>query len=146
MNKKLNMIPIHKELSKFNSNKTQMDFDATSLYPSAMWDENSLYPKIETGFAFKPNMNDVYLEAFNIKTFNQDGDESAILTIKYYNPPDLIFQHLPIKEKGKKIEVNRMRNGFIIDTLTSVDIEEIVKTGGKWLRFTKVLFIERILK
>ena len=30
MNKKLNMLPIHKELSKLNSNKTQMDYDATS--------------------------------------------------------------------------------------------------------------------
>ena len=131
VNKKLNMLSIHKELSKLNSNKTQMDFDATSLYPSAMWDENSVYPKIETGFAFKPHMNDVYVEAFNIQTFNEDGDESAILTIKYYNPPDLIFQHLPVKEKVKKIEVNRMRNGYIIDTLTSVDIQEIVKIGGK---------------
>ena len=124
------MLPFHKELSKLDSNKTQMDFDATSLYPSAMWDENSVYPKIETGFAFNPYMNDVYVETFNNQTFNEDGDESA-LTIKYYNPPDLIFQHLPVKEKVKKIEVNRMRNGYIIDTLTSVDIQEIVKIGGK---------------
>ena len=42
-----------------------MDFDATYLYPSAMWDGNSMYPKIETGFAFKPHMNHVYVEAFN---------------------------------------------------------------------------------
>ena len=108
-----------------------MDYDATSLYPSAMWDENSVYPKIETGFAFKPHMNDVYVKAFNNQSFNEDGDESAILTIKYYNPPDLIFQHLPLKEKVKKIEVNRMRNGYIVDTLTSVDICEIVKNCGK---------------
>ena len=107
-----------------------MGYDGNSLYPSAMWDENSVYPKIETGFAFKPHMNDVYLEAFNNQTFNGNGDESAILTIKYYNPPDLIFQHLPAKEKVQKIEVNRMRNGIIIDTLTSVDIQEIVKIGG----------------
>ena len=36
VNKKLNMLPIHKKLSKLDSNKTQMDYDATSLYPSAM--------------------------------------------------------------------------------------------------------------
>ena len=108
-----------------------MDFDATSLYPSAIWDEDSVYPKIETRFAFKPDMNDVYVEASNNETFNQNGNESAILTIKYYNPPDLIFQHLPVIEKVKKIEVNRMRNDYIIDTLTSVDIQEIVKIGGK---------------
>ena len=105
------MLPIHKELSKLNSNKTQMDFDATSLYPSAMWDKSSVYPKIETGFAFKPHLKKSYVKAFNNKNFSEDGDESAILTINYHNPPNLIFQHLPVKEKVKKIEVNRMRNG-----------------------------------
>ena len=131
MNKKLNMLLIHKKLSKLDLNQTQMDYDATSLYPSAMWDCNSVYPEIETGFCFKPDMNDVYVEAFNNQTFNEDGDESAILTIKNYIPPNLIFQHLPVKGKVKKIEVNRMPNGYIIDTLTSVDICEIVKIGGK---------------
>ena len=125
------MLSIHKELSKLDSNKTQMGYDAKSLYPSAMWDENSVYPKIETGFAFKPHMNDVYVKAFNDQTFNEDIDGSAILTIKYYNPPNLIFQHLPVKEKVEEVEVNRMRNGYIIDTLTSVGIQEIVKIGGK---------------
>ena len=59
-----------------------MYFDATSLYPSAMWDESSVYPKKETGFVFKTHMNNVYVEAFNNQTFNRDGDESAILGIK----------------------------------------------------------------
>ena len=79
-----------------------MDFDATSLYSSAMWDEGSAFPKKETGLVLKPDMNDVYVEAFNNKTFNQNGNEAAMLTIKYYNPPDLIFQNLPVKEKVKK--------------------------------------------
>ena len=119
-----------------------MVYDADSLYPSAIWDENSVYPKIESGFAFKPDMNNVYVEAFNNKTINQDGDESAILTIKYYNPPDLIFQHLPVKEKVEEIEVNRMRNGFIIDTLTSVDICEIAKIGGKVIEIYEFIYRE----
>ena len=38
---------------------------------------------------------------------------------------------MPIKEKEKKIEINRMRNGYNIDTLTSVDFQEVVKIGGK---------------
>ena len=131
ISKELNILPIHKKLQKLNRNDVMMDFDATSLYPSAMWDQNSVYPEIETGFAFKPHMNNVYVEAFNNQTFNQDGDESAILRIKHYNPRNLIFQHLPVKEKVENVEVNRMRNGSIIDTLTSVDICEIVKIGGK---------------
>ena len=131
INKELNKLPIHRKIQKLNLNDVMMDFDATSFYPSAMWDENSVYPKIETGFAFKPHMNNVYVEAFNNQTFNQDGDESAILRIKCYSPRNLIFQHLPVKEKVENIEVNRMRNGYIIDTLTSVDICENVKTGGR---------------
>ena len=127
INKELNKLPIHKKLQKLNHNGVMMDFDATSLYSSAMWDENSFYPKIETGFAFKPHMNKTYVDAFNNQTFNQDGDESAFSKIKYYNPPDLIFQHLPVKEKVKKIEVNRMRNGYNVDTLTSVVIVKLLK-------------------
>ena len=134
LTKNLTCYQFIKKLSKLNSNKTQMDYDSNSLYLSAMWEEKSVYFKIETGFVFKPDMNDVYVEAFNDQTCNQDGDERAILTIKYYNPPDLIFQYLPIKEKVKKIEVNRMRNGYIIDTLTSVDIQEMVKIGGKVIK------------
>ena len=88
-------------------------------------------------------MNDVYVEAFNNQTFNEDGDESAMLTIKYYNPPDLIFQHLPVKEKGEKIQVNRMRNVYIIDTLTSLDFQEIVKIGGKVIKiYERVIYRE----
>ena len=108
-----------------------MGYDGNILYPFAMWDQKSISPKIETGFVFKPHMKNVYVKTFNDQTFNEDGDESAILTIKYYNPPNLIFQHLPIKEKLKKIEDNRMRNAYITDTLTSVDIQEIVKIGEK---------------
>ena len=52
------MLPIHKQLSIINSNKTQLDFDATSLYLSAMWEEKTVYPEIESGFAFKSDMND----------------------------------------------------------------------------------------
>ena len=123
-----------------------MEFDATSLYPSAMWDENFVYTKIETGFSFKPHLNKTYVDAFNNQTFNQEGDESAILKMKYYNPPDLIFQHLPVKEKVKNLEVNRMRNGYIIDTLTSVDICEIVKIGGKVIEIYEGVFYRGIFK
>ena len=99
------MLPIYEDLFKLNSNKTQMDYDATSFYASALWDHNSVYPKTETGFAFKPYMNDVYVEAFNIQTYNQDGDESAKLTIKFYNTPDLTLKIYRLKKKLKKSEV-----------------------------------------
>ena len=73
-------------------------------------------------------MNDELVEKFTYQTFSQG---SAILKIKYYNPKNLIFQYIPVKERVKKMEINRLRNGYIIDTLTSVDNQEMVKIGGK---------------
>ena len=53
------------------------------------------------------------VEKFNNQTFTEGG---AFLKIKYYNPKNLIVQHIPIKERVKKMEINRMRNGYIEDT------------------------------
>ena len=128
INEKLSELRIHKLLKQIELIHLLWDFDAVSLYPSAMWDEKSIYPRIETGYAYTRDMNNELVEKFNNQTFTQG---SAILKIKYYNPKNLIVQHLPIKEKEKKLEINRMRNGYIIDTLTSVDIQEIVKIGGQ---------------
>ena len=104
------------------------DFDCTSLYASAMWDSKSIYPRIETRYAFTKDMNDALVEMFNNQKFTQG---SAFLKVKYYNPKNLIVQHLPVKEKVNKIEVKKIRIGYIIQTLTSVDIQEILKIGGK---------------
>ena len=73
-------------------------------------------------------MNNELVEKINNQTFTQG---SAILNIKYFNPKNLIVQHLPNKEQEKKIEINRMRNGYITPVLTSVDNQEIVKIGGR---------------
>ena len=91
-------------------------------------------------------MNDMFVNEFNIQTSDQDGNDSAILKMKYYNPPDLVFQHLPVKEIFEKIEVNRMRNGYIIDTLTSVEIFEKVIMGGKVFRIYEGVIFEKTLK
>ena len=127
-NEKLNELRLHEIIKRIELIHLLWDFDAVSLYLSATWDENSIYPRIETGYAYTRNMNDELVEMFYTGNFNQG---SAILKIKCYNPRDLIVQHLPVREREKKIEVNRMRNGYIIDHLTSVDIQEIVKIGEK---------------
>ena len=127
INIKLGEFPIHKLLQELILNDLLWDFDAVSLYPSAMSDPKSIYPRIETGYAFTPNMNGDLDEKFNNQTFTQG---SAILKIKYYIPKNLIVQRLPVKEREKKIEINRMRNGYVVDTLTSVDIRKFVEIGG----------------
>ena len=108
-----------------------------------MWDKNSIYPKKETGYAFEKHMNNELVEKFNNQTFHQ---ASAILKIKYYNPKNLIVQHLPVKEKEKKIEINRMRKGYITQVLTSVDIQEIVKIGSRVIEIYKGVIYREIFK
>ena len=123
INRKLGELPIDQFLKQLTLHGLLWDFDAVSLYPSAMSDENSIYPKTETGYACSPNMKDELVEKFKNQTFSQG---SAILKIKYYNPKNLIVQHLPVKRKVKNSEIYRQRTGYIVDVLTSADIQEIV--------------------
>ena len=81
-------------------------------------------------------MNESIYSLFNSGRWNE-LNRSDFLTVKHHNPHNLVFQRLPIKENVKNPnknnrfeEINRMRNGIIIDTLTSVDIVELVKYGG----------------
>ena len=73
-------------------------------------------------------MNNEIVEKFNNQTFTQG---SAFLKVKNYNPPDLLFQNLPIRETVTKQDVYRKTNGYIFDFLTTVDIQKIVYFCGK---------------
>ena len=73
-----------------------------------MWNENSIYPRMETVFAYTSDMNEKLVKNFNTGTFTK---RSAILKTKHFNPKNLIVQHLPVKEKEKKLEISRMRIG-----------------------------------
>ena len=88
-------------------------------------------------------MNDELVETFNTVIFTQG---SAILKVKFYHPKNLIVQHLPVEEKEKKTEINRMRNGYIIDHLTSVDVQEIVKIGGRLIEIYEGVIYREIFK
>ena len=93
-----------------------------------MWDENSFYSTIETGYALTNDLNHELIEKFNFQTFTGG---SAISKLKCFNPKALIVRHLLVKEKVEKVEINRTQNGYIIDTLTNVDNYGFVKIGGK---------------
>ena len=65
INERLTNLRLHKILKRIELIHLLWDFDAVSLYPSAMWDEKSIYPRIETGYAFTRDMNDELVEKFN---------------------------------------------------------------------------------
>ena len=64
-----------------------------------MWDPKSIYPKIETGYAFKREMNYELVEKFNNQTFTQG---SAILKIKYFNPKKSYYSTSSCYRKRKE--------------------------------------------
>ena len=86
-------------LKEISLQDLMMDFDATSFYPYDVWDDIPIYPRRKTGFDFTPDMNNEIVEKCNNQTFTQG---SAFLKVKNYNPPDPLFQNLPIKETVKK--------------------------------------------
>ena len=90
--------------------------------------DESVYPKIESGYAFTKDLHDELVSAFKNRSLTKD---SGSLGIKNHNPEDLVLHHVPVKEKAGKVEVIRLRIGCITDTFTSVGIQEIVEIGGK---------------
>ena len=108
-----------------------------------MWDKNSIYPRTETGYAYTPDKNKKLVKKFNIGNFKQ---RSAILKVNFYNPKNLIVQQLPVKEREKKIEIIRMRNDYIIATLTNVDIQEIVKIGRTKIEIFETVIYRELFK
>ena len=52
-------------LKQLSLNDLLWSYDGNGLYPCAMWDENSIYLRIETGNAFTPDMNKELLKKFN---------------------------------------------------------------------------------
>ena len=141
---------ISKELQKINKDDLLVSYDFNSLYPSAQIDINSTWSKVETDNPFEKYMNESICSLFNTEKWNE-LNRCAFLTVKYYNPENLVFHHLPVKENIKnpyknirKEEINRMRNGIITDTLTSVDIVEIVEHGGIILEVLQGFFCHNL--
>ena len=133
--KKLSSLPISKELKAIDKSDLLVSSDYNSLYPSAMAHLDSKWPKIETAKAITPEDSNYLCELFNNgewKILNKTG----FFKVKYRNPEHLVLQHMAVKEdvfdetKNKCECVNRFRNGNFTQHLTSVDIEEVVRTGG----------------
>ena len=84
-------------------------------------------------------MNESVCSFFNSGRWNE-LNRCVFLTVKYHNPENLVFQHLPVKEKiinpcknNGFEEINRTRTGVLIDTFTSVDVVERAKRVGIFL-------------
>ena len=78
--KKLGEFPIHQFLQELSLEELLWGFEAVSLYPSAMSDGKSIYPRIETGYADTSDMKNDLVKKLKNQTFTQG---SAILRRMY---------------------------------------------------------------
>ena len=60
--------------------------------------------------------------------------KSGFFTVRYYNPKEIVFQHMSVKEnvfndqKVRSEKISPFRNGDLSQHPTSVDIEEVVRS------------------
>ncbi|ESO98096.1 hypothetical protein LOTGIDRAFT_174352 [Lottia gigantea] len=117
-----------------------------------MSDLDSEYPRAESGRPFLPEEEKEFVKLFNKQKFRP---RTAILTVWFDYPKNMFFQPIPAKDKitftnkGGKKETGtkiRFRNGFCHDVLTSVDIQEIVKAGGRIIRILDGIVYEENFK
>ena len=92
---------------------------------------DSNWPKIETAKANKVEDSNRLCSLFDNgdwKSLNKSG----FCKVKYYNPKEIIFQHMSVTEnvsndrENRYEENNRFRNGDVTHYLTSLDIVEVV--------------------
>ena len=120
INKKIGELPNHQLLQQLSSNELLRDLDTVSLYPFGFEWWKIIISKNRKWFCLYERYEWWTCWKFKKKNFTQG---SAILKVKLYNPKNLIVQHIPVKEKVRKTETKRLRNGYNVDVLTFIDIQ-----------------------
>ena len=111
--------------------------------------EKSTWRAIETAKAINQEDSDVFCEFFNSGQW-ASLNKTGFFKVKYHNPENLILQHMAVKgdvyneTKDNHESINRFRNGEITQHLTSVDIEEIVRTGAVIKEFYKCFICDNL--
>ena len=104
----------------------------------------SIYQKIETGFVFTNDMTDELVNRIIRKLFGIEKTEdllakTGILKMTSYYPGHRNVENVPVNGKVKKLEVSRLGKRNITDTSKSVDIQEIVRSGGTVIEIHKAV-------
>ena len=71
-------------------------FQSILLNPSAMAHKDSKWPKMEAAIAIKKEDSARLCELFNIGEWKK-LNKSVFFDVKYYNPENIIFQHMCVK-------------------------------------------------
>ena len=111
-----------------------------------MTDENSEFSDSRSTRPFyrkQEEKNFIYL--FNNQKFRPI---TGVFSVFYKYPNNLFFKPIPAKDKvideNRKIhDIVRFRNGTMHDNITSVDIQEIVRCGGRVIKINEGIVYTR---
>ena len=82
-----------------------MDFDTNSLYPTAGADKESVYSKIESGYAFTKDLIDIQLDLFKAFDIQSFTEHNAIVRRKNFNPENKFLQHITVTKRVEKAQI-----------------------------------------
>ena len=102
---------------------------------------DSIHPENQPSFFSTKDMIDELVKRLNRKL---DSEFRKIRNKKNY-PEIIIVQHVSVKEEVEKQELHRLKNATIIDTLTSVDIQETAWIGGVVIEIYEGVFLKKEL-
>ena len=129
-------LEVSKDLRMINKDDLLVSGDFNNIYRIAEADGNSTWSAIETANPFEKYLNDAVCEKIVSGRWDELG-RSAFLTVKYHKPANLIFQHLPVKERiinpyehDRLEQMNCSRGGIVSDTIEFIDSVEIVNCEG----------------
>ena len=95
---KLGELGISKELQNINKDDLLVLCDFNSFQNSAQIVINSTLLNIETTYPLKTSLSNAVRSLFNSERWNK-LNRSAVLAVKNRKAENLIFQHLPVKDK-----------------------------------------------
>ncbi|ESO91499.1 hypothetical protein LOTGIDRAFT_153941 [Lottia gigantea] len=146
-------------LKEYNESDTEGIIDLFKEYSVNSKDKTEVHAKLKELDYSKLMAFDARARAF-LPEEEKDNKQkfrprTAILKVWFEYPKKMFFQAIPAKDKitftnriGKKETGTkiRFRNGFCHDVLTSVDIQEIVKSGGKIIKILDGIVYEENFK
>ena len=104
--RKIARIPISKQIALIDKSDLFVSSDYNSLHPSAMAHPDSKWPKKETVVAVNTENSDRLCSLFNNCEW-KDLNESGFFKMTYYNPKEIFFHYMGVKENVFNARKNR---------------------------------------
>ena len=135
INDKLSILPIHQILKQINLSDVLWNSDTVSLYASDLWDKKTIYPRIETEYAYTKVMTNDLINEFNFQTFLRG---SVILRKWVIILKTSSFNIFPFNKKLLELNLLEWEMVILLMFWHLYIFKNLLKWEGKWLKTTKV--------